>query len=264
MDEPEKLPNLKKGEELSKKEVLGDYIKDAVGYDNGVLNTLIDLRKNPQKVVNGYLAKSGEYVSPFKIFMIIITIWVVVMNFFLDWHAIGAKVFDQIFFFMGTYIFNKDMVSEMKEAEYIDLRDKFANLFYQAYTKWIVIFMIIIIPLTALVVEKLCKKYEISFQKHFAVTAYYNAMAMITGFVVSLFIAINFWITLLIMMTISLLGLLGFTKIQHMISLAPIHKFFEKDGKAIEKKYSIAALIIVSIVGMISIVGGFFYGRFTT
>jgi len=152
MQDPEKMPAEKKEEELSKKEVFSDFIKDAVGYDKGILNTLIDLRKQPQKVVDGYLAKSGEYVSPFKIFMIIITIWVVAMNFLLDWHAIGGKALDQIVFFVGTYIFKDDMVKEMKETQYIEYRSMFSNIFHQLYTKWIVIFMIIFIPLSALIV----------------------------------------------------------------------------------------------------------------
>ena len=263
MDDREETPLQKNDEELSKKEVLTDFIKDAVGYDKGILKTLIDLRKQPQKVVNGYLAKSGEYVSPFKIFMIIITIWVLVMNFLLDWHAIGAAALDQIVFFVGTNIFNDDMVKEMKEARYTELRALFANIFHQAYTKWIVIFMIIFIPVSALIAEKLCKKYKISFQRHFAVMAYSNGMAMITGFVVSLFMAVNVWITVLVMLFISLLGAFGFSKIQNMISLVPIHKFFENNGKAIEKKYNLAALIVTTIAGGIGFVGGISLGYFT-
>src|SRR5690349_16916244 len=97
--------------EKTSKEVLLDYAKEIVGYENGLLRTLIDLRKQPEVVLQGYLAKDLKYVSPFRLLISALSLWVLVNSFFLDWH----KTWENLMFRMSGW--TQSLIGPDKDQE---------------------------------------------------------------------------------------------------------------------------------------------------
>ena len=242
--------------ESSAFEVLSDFAKDAVGYDKGFLNTLIQLRKDPAYVTDSYLSKKSTFVSPFKILFGIATIWILVMNFVFDWEQIGQNVFEDMVRLVGFSKSEAQIAEELSSEKFIAFQQEYGILFGNLFSKYLIILAIIITPTAAWVATGLCKKYNISFQRHLAVSAYQNAIRLIPGFLMALGMAFNFVATMIIMILLIILGAIGWKPINFVMSPIPVSKFFHNHGEAIEKKYNQAGLIILLASALIGFIIG--------
>ena len=81
-------------EHKTSKEVFSDFILEIIGYEKGIYRTIVDLIKQPRVVVESYLSKGNIYVSPFKILISIVGVWLLFNNFIIDWYKLWSSFFD--------------------------------------------------------------------------------------------------------------------------------------------------------------------------
>ena len=63
--------------------------KEGIGYESGLFRTVIDLFKNPQKVVEASINNDLTYVNPVKFMVNICSYFIVVNGFIIDWEKVS-------------------------------------------------------------------------------------------------------------------------------------------------------------------------------
>src|SRR5688572_10464219 len=62
-----------------------------VGYERGLLKTIIDLYKDPAIVIASFNRGENTYVSPYRLLIVTISIWVLLNSFLIDWNEIWTS-----------------------------------------------------------------------------------------------------------------------------------------------------------------------------
>lgn len=212
------------------KEVFSDFILEIIGYEKGIYRTIVDLIKQPRVVVESYLSRTNMYVSPFKILISIIGVWLFFNNFIIDWYKLLSSVQDTVTKF--------SLKSEVIPANLLFRNSLRAKILGDLLSKYYMAFVILGTPLWAYICFKLCKPYKIDFRTHLAVVGYHSSLGFIPAFIFIVCIAINVWLCLAVALIIMLSPFLGLRVIYNKIlAIVPVSSFFEKDGLAIEKNY---------------------------
>ena len=217
-------------EHKTSKEVFSDFILEIIGYEKGIYRTIVDLIKQPRVVVESYLSKGNIYVSPFKILISIVGVWLLFNNFIIDWYKLFGSFFDSYSKFL--------LKSEVIPANLLANNNLRTKIVGDLMSKYYMAFVILGTPLWAYICLKLCKPYKIDFRTHLAVVGYHFSLGFIPAFIFMICIAINIWLFSAVALIIMLSPVLGLRIIYNKIFvLVPVNSFFEKDGLAIEKKY---------------------------
>jgi len=74
--------------------------KEGIGYESGLFRTVIDLYKNPQKVVEASINNDLTYVNPVKFMMTICGYFVLFNGFIIDWEKVSLEHFSTINYYI--------------------------------------------------------------------------------------------------------------------------------------------------------------------
>ncbi|HCW06106.1 MAG TPA: hypothetical protein DGG95_01930 [Cytophagales bacterium] len=238
--------------EKSTKEVLGDYLKEIIGYDNGLWRTLVDLRKNPDIVLKGYLEKDHKYVSPFRFLISGLSLWVLVNSFFLDWYT----AFKSLMYSMAGWIQRMVTIPEKNQKKFEHYIQESANLYAKLvgdlFTKYYVPLVLIALPLAAFLASKKCKKYNVSFKTLLAAMSYSASMNVFLMFAISWIAYYSVFFAFIIVGVPFLV--LQLTGRGDLIFILPIRKFFISNGVDVEKQITKSILfstLMILLPGMI-------------
>lgn len=245
--------------EKSTREVLGDYLKEIVGYENGLWRTIVDLRKHPDLVLKGYLEKDHKYVSPFRILLSALSLWVLVNSFFLDWY----KAFENIMYQMAMWIQSIVTIPEQNQVKfdnYVSESAKFyGKLCGDLFSKYYVLFVLISLPLAAFLASRKCKHFGISFKTILAAMSYSSSLNVFLMFIFSVCAYFDlFFTTVFLGIPLIVLTIIGRG---NLVSFIALRNFFITNGVEIEKKVTVSMLISVLIL-MIPGIGYLFYYLF--
>ena len=233
------------------KEVLGDYFKEVLGYDNGLFRTIIDLYRNPTIVLKSYLEKEHKYISPFRILITALTFWVLVNSYFLDWYKTAENNLRN-----GTQWIERnfeesqqDKGDDREEKEMFETKflPRIAKFIGDLYSKYFVAGVIIYLPILSFFTSIRGQRYGADFKALLAALSYSYSINILFFFTLSLFAYFNMLhVFFILCIPLAVLQLTGKTKLG---SFTSIRRFFFENGKEIERELMIVvSVIIVSIL----------------
>lgn len=251
----------KNSDHKSDRDVLADLIKESVGYENGLVKTFRDLKSEPIKVIDGYFQNNKQYVSPFKLFIGILTLWLFVNSFFIDWYSIWAQVIQDISDFSFFASMRDDMDSEKKAAyalHFGKIKTTYTIVFGDLFSKFYLPFAVVHTILSALIIKRLTQKYRVEFRRILVIMTYTASLNSILLFIISLVFAIHLWAAVALIFGILIFSLFGVT----IFTISPVRKMFLTDGKKIEHKFMLGNLISTVILFTVWVTGYviWFYG----
>lgn len=207
-----------------------DLLKEAVGVEHGLWHTVKSLRVDPKGVLNGYLTGDLNYSSPFKLLMGVLTIWLLVNGFIIDWYAIWAKFIDNYLNFLY-----KAIGTELTIAEFHKKMASFRNLFIQfggdLFGRIYIPFILAVLPLSAWLAQRFTHTYEVSFRKLLAVNSYVMGANGVVFLGMSIVVAINFYVFMAVALVLVVLALFGI----NFLMMIPPRRFFDQHGAEIER-----------------------------
>ncbi len=225
--------------EASNKDVIRELAGEAVGIERGFLRTLIDLTKKPADVVESYLRGDHIYLNPFRLLFSIATVWVIVMNFVLDWDAIGREYAQGL-----SSIFPSPESPEGIQRQ-VDMEAFIGMIFDALFAKYFVALVIILIPIHALLSTRFTRPLAIPFKKHLTVLAYQGSMKMGVGFIIAVGFGVHVIATMAIMFALVFADLLGWQFAGKVISGVPTQRFYKNKQEQIAKAYRKAGGVIL-------------------
>ncbi len=239
--------------EKSNKEILLDLFRESVGVESGLIKTLIDLRKKPKDVLDGYLKGNKHYVSPFKLLFGGLTLWLFINSFIIDWYKIFDGAMQNYIDFLSNILIEDNAKKANFDSVITPIRQIFVKFAGDLFTKIYIPFVICVIPLSAYFASRLTKKFKISYKALLSVNSYVMGTNLFVYLIMSITAAINFYIFIALCFVFLLLALRGL----NLMMLIPPRRFFTSDGIIIEKKMLIANLYSVGIF-MIIVGAGYF------
>jgi hypothetical protein len=149
-----------------------DLIKDAVGYESGMLKTLIDLLRKPSKILQSLHSGDHTYVKPTKFFLNCSGYFILVNSFFINWVEVGKRHDDD---------FNKLFETEAET--------NFSFLLDLLFSKAFIPFTLFLILVQLLIVVQFSKKLQVSSKDHVAIVFYRASLGIFFTFITGLTLA---------------------------------------------------------------------------
>jgi len=246
----------------SDRKVLGDLFLEAMGYENGMIRTLIDLRKNPRGVLDGFSSGDRRYVSPFRLLMAGLTLWILLNSFLINWYAVWKSMMN------GVLTADVKIIGWLKELDpageealrkqlgssnSLDWYCKFAG---DLFSRWFVPFTLIYIVVGSLLFVRRNRTLGIGLRETMYVMSYSVGASLPTYLAMTLAFSFNVWAGFGVSLFISALS---FTGRSNLLSYAPMGSFFPENGKAIESKITKSIGLVVAVTMSIIILGYFTY-----
>jgi hypothetical protein len=234
--------------EKSNQEVLYDLLKEVAGVEHGLWYTIRRLRNDPAGVVNGYLRGDLNYSSPFRLLISVLTVWLLVNGFMIDWYAIWEKFMDSYL----TFLYNNIVDKKISLVTFHEKMSPFRSLFVQfggdLFAKIYIPFVMLVLPLSAWFAQKITRKYAVSFRMLMAVNGYVMGANGVVFLVMSVLIALNFYVFLGLGIILIILSLFGV----NFLTMIPPRKFFDQHGLEIERgimrSNMLAVMLIISLL----------------
>ena len=240
--------------QISNKDTFKELVGEAVGVEKGFLRTIVDLTKRPADVVESYLNGEHTYLNPFRLQFSIATVWVVVMNFILDWEAIGRE------YAHGLYEMFPAPTSAGGAERLADTELLVGTMFDALFAKYFIILVIIFIPIQALLCTRFTRPLGIPFKKHLSVLAYQGSIKLGVGFIVAVGFGVHVIATMAIMFALVIAGLLGWKFASNVMSGIPVQKFFREGQREIDKAYRKAGGVVLVGAVLLGMLFGLAYG----
>lgn len=224
-----------------------EFFKEAIGYENGLWRTFVDVRKNPQQVIADYLAQTRKYVSPFRFLTTSLGLWILINGFIIDWYATWSRMIT------GIITAELKLIALLSEREMDQaLFDKISakmvpygsQIAGDLFAKWTVPFVVIIIIATSHWLSRYSQwKEKVSHKMILGVMCYGVGGNIPAFLIMTTGLALAPWITMGVIMIAFLLILIG--KL-NLLSYSPYRNFFAADGVAIER--SIAKVSVFTVI----------------
>jgi len=246
----------------SDRKVLGELFREAIGYENGMIRTLIDLRKNPRGVLEGYSSGDRRYISPFRLLMAGLTLWILLNSFLIDWYAVWSSMME------GVITADVKLIGWLKKLDpageealrnklvadgSMELYCKFAG---DLFSRWFVPFTLISIVAGSILFVRRNRALGIGLRETMYVMSYSVGASLPTYLVMSLAFSFNVWVGLVISLILSALSFIGQSSL---MSYAPVRSFFPENGKAIEAKITKSIMMVIAVTMSITIFTYFAY-----
>jgi hypothetical protein len=217
--------------------------KEGIGYESGLFRTVIDLYKNPQKVVEASINNDLTYVNPVKFMMTICGYFVLFNGFIIDWEKVSLEHFSTI---------NYYLTGSLKPGEVEVFQSKvMAFLFSTGYIP----LAIAILILQLYFISKRIKNFSYSLDYHKSVIFYYHGFNNVLYFLFTLSAALlPTELFLMIFLILPVFAALGYRKLRE---LKPIGAYFSSEQNELTKTYKSAIRKSAFFVMAISIVVGF-------
>jgi len=206
-----------------------ELIKDSVGYESGMLKTLVDLFRKPNQIIQSLNKGENTYVKPSKFFLNCCGYFILVNSFFIDWTEVGERQDAE---------FHALSASGDTSTSFGVLLD---FLFSWAFVPVSLLFAV----LKLIFVINFSKKLNVQVQDQVAIVFYGASMSIISTFIIGLTAAfLPFVYGLSITILASMLFYIFPKKFGYIKS--PID-FLPGQGKELQKVHSRASLMLVLI-----------------
>jgi hypothetical protein len=232
-----------------------NLIKEGVGYESGFIRTVVDLYKNPQKVVEASNNNDLTYVNPVKFMVNICSYFIVVNGFIIDWEKVSLEHVSKI-----NYLITGENIPGPAELSFAEMM---AFLFSTGFIPMLILTTIVQLYL----ISKKTIQSSYSFDYHKDVIFYYNGLNVLLYFIFSIAAAfLQTDIFLILYSLYILLILIGFRKV---IELKPIGSYFqnEKDDltriykKTMNKAYILLIFGSILLITLIEFLDNMYFGN---
>jgi hypothetical protein len=221
-----------------------NLFKEGIGYESGLIRTIVDLYKNPKRVVEASVNNDLTYLNPVKFMMTICSYFVVVNSFFIDWEAVSLKHFKEI-----NYLISGTKATDAIGSKIELFQSRFIDFLFSA---GLIPMLILISILQLYFISRKMKAYNYSFDYLKDVLFYYNGLNVLLYFVFSLAAAIlNTKLFLIFYSVFFFLIIIGYRKV---VELKPVEAYFDENSTELAKLFKrsmIRATFIFTFVSMI-------------
>lgn len=224
-----------------------DLLKEGVGYESGFIRTIVDLYKDPMKVVESSINNDLTYVNPVKFLVNTCSYFIVVNGFIINWEKVSLQHVNRI-----NYLITNQIIPGPAETYYAEVM---AFLFSTGFIPILIITTIVQLYL----ISKKTTDSSYSFDYHKDVLFYYNGLNVMLYFVFSISAAyLPTDIFLILYGIYFLLFIIGFRKV---VELKPVETYFrnEKNELSIIYKKTMYKAYLILIIASIIIFSSFEY-----
>lgn len=207
---------------MNKKFFLG-LVKEGIGYESGFIRTVVDLYKDPKKVVESSINNDLTYVNPVKFMVNTCSYFIVVNGFIIDWEKISLQHVNRI-----NYLITNKITPGPAELSFAQFM---AFIFSTGFIPLLIFTTIVQLYL----ISKKTKQSTYSFDYHKEVLFYYNGLNVLLYFIFS--ISAAFLPTDIFLMLYSLYILLFIVGFRKVIELKPIGTYFQNEKNELSKIY---------------------------
>jgi len=217
---------------------------DLVGYENGLMITIVDLYRNPLGVIESNCRDDKKYISGNRLMLTVIGLWIVVNSIIIDWNSAFSRYLHGKWNLLGSgKPIDENMVNRISSVM-ADVMDKYMAPIAVVY-----------VALGTLIANRFCRNLNFSLKNHLEVMTYSTSMYFMVMTVFSGVFAINGLVAegLLI-----LAGIISWTGYKDYLELVRTRNYFKEHGVEIERNYKIAkglASVILVIVSLAVIIG---------
>lgn len=241
-----------------------DLIKEALGYEQGLWRTLVDLRSKPKDVLDGYLAADRKYVSPFKLLTTSLSLWLLINGFFVDWYAIWSQLFTStveletsLIAWVGDFDPAKRAALDRKMLELTGpLLSMVSRIAGDLFSRWYVPFAILSVIGTSWLFTRMNPETGLSLRTVMSAFSYSVGSNIPFYLGISVCFGLHLYLGLGLLLIMSILLLTG--KAGKLMYAAP-GKFFEDQGKQVEKKLIRSSFIVTFILQVMVVIGYVIY-----
>jgi len=232
-----------KGSEKTKDTGIKGLLLELIGYEKGLLITLIDLYRNPLTVIESNNRGENKYVSGNRLLFTSLMIWVLFNSLIIDWDKAISR-----------WIYSRASLLGDKNPDG-QIISKISNFGADMMEKYMTPIAVLYVAIATLIVRQLCKEYQFPAKRHLEVMSYSTALYYLVMTVFSIVFAINGLAAEALLITV---GIINWTGYKNYLELVRTRNFFEVNGEEIEKKYKIAKalstvlLVVVSLTIIIS------------
>jgi hypothetical protein len=222
-----------------------NLFKEGVGYESGLIRTVVDLYKNPQKVIEASINNDLTYVNPVKFMVNICSYFILVNGFIIDWESVSLVHVNRI-----NYLITGNIHPGPAELSFAQLM---AFIFSTGFIPMLIFTTIVQLYF----ISKKTKESSYSFDYHKDVVFYYNGLNILLYFFFS--IAAAFLPTDLFLLLFSLYFLLIIIGYSKVIELKPIGTYFQTEKNELSKVYKSTmnktyTILIVGFILLISLI----------
>lgn len=233
-------------------------LREAAGFERGLVRTFLDLKKNPRLVLEGYMAHDYKYVGPFRLLITSLSLWLLINSFLIDWYAIWRTLTDSMLSAevrLIAWLSNLDAAAEKKLTDQLlasDLAGQMSNVAGDFFSKWFVPFALITVVGGSLYYSR---RYKADLRRTMYVMSYAIGASIPLYLVLSFVFLFSPGFGIAFSVMVVVVDMLGFS---HLTTIAPIRGFYDVDEKATEKKIMISIMIVifatlVTAVGVIAL-----------
>jgi hypothetical protein len=146
-----------------------DFTKDLIGFDRGILITILTLIKSPITVVKGYQEKSSTYTSPFSLIAFSTALILLVGQWIVPWDALKADFTGLVNTYLGG---NNDI---------------FLYFIFRLIKNYLAVTFITIAIVNSAISSVLTRKIQITFYDHVVSHLYHASVSILTITVILFF-----------------------------------------------------------------------------
>lgn len=247
---------------IDERNAIADLVREAIGYEQGLWRTFVDLRGKPKEVLEGYLTGNRKYVSPFKLLTTSLSVWILLNGFLIDWYAIWNQIITGV---MDQEIQLIAWLKDMDAAARASLEARVAEkpitkivtqIAGDLFSKWYVPFALLSIISGTWLFNRRYPSPEVSFKRALAILSYSVGSNMPIYLAISLAFGLNVWFASGLIFLILPLALAGKTSF---VNYAPVSSFFDENGRQREKQLMRSVFIIVLVLEALLTVGYILY-----
>lgn len=252
------LPSARREEEFK---VLKELLGEAIGLEKGLFRTFLDLRKNPRQVLESYQSGDHRYVSPFRLLITSLSLWILINGLLIDWYALWKDLMSMILrgeAWLISWINDYDQAAhnafiaklDQKTAGVMEIYCRFAG---DLFSKWYVPYALVSVVAGGIHYTRRQRHAGPSFRD----TLYILSYSIGANIPFLLLLSLIFWMhigaALVVCFAVLVLNFLGHSQLT---SFAPIRSFLPQDGKIIEKKIMQSVFLVV-MLGMAVLAAGY-------
>jgi hypothetical protein len=239
---------------MNKKFFFG-LIKEGIGYESGFIRTIVDLYKNPQKVVEASMNNDLTYVNPVKFMVNICSYFIVVNGFIIDWEKVSLQHINRI-----NYLITNQETAGLAELS-------FAQIMTFIFSTGLIPLLIFTTIVQLYLISKKTIQSTYSFDYHKDVLFYYNGLNVLLYFIFS--ISAAFLPTDIFLIFYSLYILLFIVGFRKVIELKPIGTYFQNEKielsriykKTMNKAYVILIFCSIILICLIEYLDNLYFGN---
>ena len=211
---------------------------ELIGFEKGLLITIIDLYRNPLNVIESNSRGERKYLSGNRLLLTSLGIWVFFNSLIIDWNKAVSNWINARSRLLGGDDFDPQLVS------------KVSNVAADVMERFIVPISIVYVALATLIVRNLSKEFQLSAKQHLEVMTYSTAMYFLVMNIFSIFFAIN---GLLAEGLLIIAGIISWTGYKNYLELVRTRNFFKENGVEIETKYKVAKALSSVLLTVVSL-----------